>query len=308
VHGVTIPPGRRRRAEIPAGRLVSGTDLEMQVEVVNGRRPGPRLWLSAAIHGDELNGVEIIRRVLDRVSPRDLAGCVLAVPIVNVFGFIEGSRYLPDRRDLNRSFPGSRRGSLAARLAHLFIEDVVRRSDAGIDFHTGSDHRANAPQIRGDLDDPDLVRLTRAFGAGFAVHAGLRDGSLRQAATEMGKQVLVFEGGQAHRFDAAAIAAGVDGTLRVMKALGMVANGPAPARRQVQVRSTTWIRARRAGIFRTQLELGARVEQGHTIGEISDVVGGRPTRIRAPATGWIIGINRHPLVNRGDALANLGRE
>jgi predicted deacylase len=176
--------------------------------------------LSGAIHGDEIVGVEIIRQLLDALEPDAIAGAVIAAPVVNVFGFVFESRYLPDRRDLNRSFPGSKRGSLAARLARLFMDEVVSRSDVGIDFHAGSDGRTNLPQIRGNLKDPETRRLSTAFGAPVMIHAGTIKGSLRSAALKQGKRVLLFEGGEPSRFNPAAVQAGVEGTLRVMVSLG----------------------------------------------------------------------------------------
>ncbi len=217
----TVAPGRTARFELPFARLPTGSDASLPVAVVNGRYAGPHVWLSGAIHGDELNGVEIIRRVLRRLEARRLHGAVLAVPIVNVFGFLSESRYLPDRRDLNRSFPGSGRGSLANRLAHLFMTEVVSQCSLGIDLHTATNHRINLPQLRANLDDPETRRLAVAFGAPFAIQARLRDGSLRQAALDQEIGVLLYEAGQAHRFDEAAIQAGVEGVLRVLNELKM---------------------------------------------------------------------------------------
>jgi predicted deacylase len=194
VAGTTVAPGRRQLVEVPVARLPTATRLNLPIIVLNGLRPGPKLWLSAVVHGDELNGLEIIRRVLEVVRPRRLAGMLLAVPVVNVFGMVTETRYLPDRRDLNRSFPGSPKGSLAAQLANLFMTNVVAACDMGIDLHTGSDHRFNLPQIRGDLEDPTTLRLARAFGAPVSVHAPLRDGSLREACRRRGIPVVVYEG------------------------------------------------------------------------------------------------------------------
>jgi predicted deacylase len=276
--------------------------------VINGRYAGPHIWLSAAVHGDELNGVEIIRRVLRRLEARRLRGAVLAVPIVNVFGFLNESRYLPDRRDLNRSFPGSRRGSLANRLAGLFMSQIVSKCSLGIDLHTATNHRTNAPQIRADLDDPETRELARAFGAPFAIQARLRDGSLRQAATEKGIGVLVYEAGEAHRFDEEAVTAGVDGVLRVMSGLGMVdIDLPPPGPVRI-VRRTSWVRARRGGIATLDVELGAKVERGGTLGSIADAFGSRPSKIRSPSSGWVIALSLNPLISPGDALVNLATE
>ena len=218
----TVAPGRRRRFELPIARLMSGTPVALPVVVLHGREDGPTVWLSGAVHGDELCGVEIIRLVLEALEPSAMSGTVIAVPVVNVHGFNTGQRYLPDRRDLNRSFPGSPRGSLAARIAHLLLTEVVGRCSAGIDLHTGSDHRTNLPQIRADLDDAETLRLAEAFGAPVSIHSRTRDGSLRQAATEVGATVLLYEGGEALRFDPTAIAAGRDGTMRVLAELGMI--------------------------------------------------------------------------------------
>jgi len=287
-------------------RLATGVPMSLSLSVVNGRWSGPTVWLSGAIHGDEVNGVEIVRTVAGRLDARQTAGTVIAVPVVNVLGFLAGDRYLPDRRDLNRSFPGSQRGSLAARIAHLFMTNVVDRCSAGIDFHTGTNHRSNLPQIRANLGDPETRRLAEAFAPEVLVQASLRDGSLRQAATERGVTTLLYEGGQPNRFDPSAVAAGVDGTLRVLAALGMITGPPPAPAGTVEVSRTTWVRARRSGLARMHVRLGDRVTAGDTIAEIGDVLGGRPTIARAPADAIVIGASTDPLVNRGDALANLG--
>ncbi len=201
-----IPPGRSLRLDLPVSRLPTQTLLSLPITIVNGVTPGPRLWLSAALHGDELNGVEIIRQVLAKIKPKQLRGTLLAVPIVNVFGFIEQSRYLPDRRDLNRCFPGSENGSLASRLANLFMREIVSHSTHGIDLHTAAINRVNLPQIRGNLKDPETYRCAKAFGTKIIMHANTRDGSLRQAATKKGIPVLLYEAGEALRFNSQAIA------------------------------------------------------------------------------------------------------
>lgn len=300
-----VERGARIRLELPAARLATGSPLGLPVEVVHGLRPGPRVWLAAAIHGDELNGVEIIRQVLSECSPRRLAGTLVAVPIVNVFGFITESRYLPDRRDLNRSFPGSARGSLAARIAHLFMKEVVEGSQVGIDLHTGSADRTNLPQIRADLSDGETRELARAFGAPIVIHSGLRDGSLRAAAGARGARVLVYEGGEPRRFNRSAIDAGVTGTLRVLAALGMRRNSPSPPGPILESRKTAWIRAGRSGLFRAEVEPGDRVEKGQRVGLIKDAFGDQALRVKARTGGVVIGLSLQPHVNRGDALMHV---
>ena len=184
IGNVRVRAGSTKEVELPITRLVTGGDVSLPVRVVHGREPGPTVWVNAAIHGDEVMGIEVIRQAVATLSPRTLRGTLVAVPVVNVLGFMTGDRYLPDRRDLNRSFPGSARGSLASRIAHLFMTEVVSKCDVGIDLHTASDRRTNLPQIRADLDDPRTRSLAEAFGAPVMLHARLRDGSLRQAARD----------------------------------------------------------------------------------------------------------------------------
>ena len=293
-----VAPGERRRCQLRVARLPTDTWLSLPVEVVNGQGNGPGLWLTAAVHGDEINGVEIIST---------LRGAVVAVPIVNVFGFISQERYLPDRRDLNRSFPGTAKGSLAARLAHLLTSEVVMHCSHGIDLHTGSNHRTNLPQVRADLDDADTLAMARAFGAPVMVHANTRDGSLRKTAADRGNRVLLYEGGEAQRFNEDAIATGTAGVMRVMQALGMVdhapnLNGPATT----MVRKSQWLRARRAGILHMFVAIGDRVEGGQELGVINDTFGRRVSSVRARRPGIVIGSTLNPLVTQGDALVHVG--
>lgn len=306
IGGVTVISGKKQRIDVPVAHLPTQTPISLPVTVINGTRPGPCLWVSAAIHGDEINGVEIIRQVLSQVKPRRLQGTLIAVPIVNVFGFIEQSRYLPDRRDLNRSFPGSPRGSLAARLANLFMREIVAHCTHGIDLHTASHHRINLPQIRANLNDPDTYHVAKAFGAPLMIHAETRDGSLREAAAKRGIPILLYEAGEALRFDADAIQTGVQGVLRVMSVLGMYPSKPLEHHDLgVKVDKTRWIRASRSGILHIEIELGDRVSRRQRLGFISDAFGERSTTVHAPSNGIVIGHTRNPLVNQGDGIFHL---
>jgi predicted deacylase len=301
-----VPPGRKVRIELPFAKLATGSTASLPVAVINGRSTGPNVWISGGIHGDEVNGVEIVRRVMKQLDAKSLRGAVIAVPIVNPLGFIHESRYMPDRRDLNRSFPGSVRGSSASRLAHLFMTEIVDKCAVGIDCHTASGHRTNVPQIRTDTDDAETLTLARAFGAPFTIHARLRDGSLREAATSRGIKVLLLEAGQAHRFDDDALNVGVNGILRSLRALGMI-DARLPRGKVTRViRKTRWVRARRGGIVEVFSKLSQRVAEGDIIAEISDAFGYRPTSVRATANGWVIGRSLNPQVNPGDALINIG--
>ena len=306
IGGVEVLPGRKQRLELPIARLPTQTLLSLPVTVINGRYQGPCLWLSAAIHGDEINGVDIIRQVLTQVKPHRLHGRLIAVPIVNMFGFIEQSRYLPDRRDLNRSFPGSKRGSLAARLAHLFMTEVVAHCDYGIDLHTASFHRVNWPQVRGDFSNAKTYAVAKAFGAPIIIHSSMRDGSLRQAAANRGIPVLLYEAGEALRFDQAAIATGVTGILQVMSALGMYSSPILhPSVDPIEVQETKWVRASRSGMLHPAVTLGQSIQKKQSLGFITDAFGDRTSKIDSPYNGIVIGHTNNPLVNQGDGLFHL---
>ncbi len=307
IGSIRVRAGRARALELPVTRLVTGADISLPVRVVHGKEEGPTVWLDAAIHGDEVVGVEVIRQVMAELDPQTFRGTLIAVPIVNVLGFMNGDRYLPDRRDLNRSFPGSARGSLASRIAHLFMAEVVSKCEVGIDLHTGSDRRSNLPQIRADLDDPRTRELAAAFGAPVMLHARTRDGSLRQAAREHGAATLLYEGGENLRFDKYAIDPAVAGVRRVLGMLGMTEGADVPAAStSVECRISGWVRARSTGILDLDAELGQRVELGERLGALVDSFGKTLRLVRANRDGIVIGRTEAPLVNRGDALVHLG--
>ena len=307
IGGTAIPAGERHLVDLPVAKLSNHTPVTLPVHVVHGAAPGPTMFISAAIHGDELNGVEIIRRVLRTLAPASLAGTLLAVPIVNAYGFIGRSRYLPDRRDLNRSFPGSPNGSLAARIAHLLLKEVVNRCQLGIDLHTAAVHRVNLPQIRCEFQRrPRCRELGIAFGAPVILESHARSGSLRKAAREMGVDVLVYEGGEGLRFDDFAIQAGVDGIAGVMLNVGMLQQPdgfePAPVPAPFYANSSAWVRAPEGGIFRTAKRIGETVNEHEIIGFIANPYEDADVPVIAPRRGIIIGRTTLPIVNLGDAL------
>ena len=310
IGGVTIAPGCRHSIDLPVAQLHTHTPLTMPVQIVRGKIDGPVLFVSAAIHGDELNGIEIIRRLLQHKSLNRLKGTLIAIPIVNVYGVIHHSRYLPDRRDLNRSFPGSDRGSLASRVASLFMNEIVENCTHGIDIHTGAVHRENLPQIRANMDHEETERLAQAFGVPVMLNSDLRDGSLRQAADDYGIPILLYEAGQALRFDELSIRAGVRGVISVMRELGMLA--PSRSRRKKSLeplvaRSSHWVRAPESGIFRAFVPLGARVKRGETLGVIDSPYGDSEEKVLASYSGLVIGRTNLPLINEGDALFHVAR-
>jgi len=306
--GTAAPAGALTRVELPVSRLPTGMWLSLPVGILHGRRPGPVLWISATMHGDELNGVPIIRHLLQRIDPKTFAGTLLTVPIVNIFGLLQESRYLPDRRDLNRCFPGSERGSAASQLAHLFMQKVVAHCDVGLDLHTGSGGRENWPQIRCDLDDEETRRLATQFGAPLMMHAKLRDGSLREAATKLGKRVLLYEAGEASRFDAHAVEIGVRGAERVMASLGMLDAPTTSTEPDALVsRFSLWSRAPRAGFCEMSVALGSKVEAGQQVAEVFNALTPKGMAVRSKIDGVVVGLLRTPLVQRGDAIAHIAQ-
>ncbi len=309
IAGVQVAAGETRSVQLPVAHLYTNTPVTLPVRVLRGRGAGPTLFISAALHGDEIIGVEIIRRLLALPVMKRLSGTLLAVPVVNTLAFLHQSRYLPDRRDLNRSFPGSETGSLAARLAHLFLEEIVGRSDYGIDLHTGAIHRPNLPHIRADLGNPENLRLARAFGVPLLLNSAPTAGTLRQYTTEKGIPVLLYESSEALRFDEYAIRTGVRGVLNVMVELGMLP----PSRRAAKLpeavvaKSSTWVRAAASGILRGQVALGEEVRKGQVLGYIGDPLGEMETQVLANAHGVVVGRSALPLVYEGDAVFHLAR-
>ncbi len=299
-----IALGKRATVDIPVSMLADHTPVTLSVHVIHGSRPGPVLFVSAAIHGDEVIGVEIVRRLLKAEGLDDMAGTLLAVPIVNTFGFQNHSRYLPDRRDLNRVFPGVAAGSMASRLAHIFMTEVVGRSDVGIDLHSAAIHRTNLPQIRLTPDNEHLAELGRVFGAPVMMYSKLREGSLRMAAEEAGVDVLLYEAGEGLRFDELAARAGVTGILRVMHHLGMLDEDVIPDTDTAPVlcKSSRWYRAPVGGVFRGYLGTGDAVEPGTVLGAVSDPFGDVEEDVICTTEGIIIGRTNMPVVYEGDAL------
>ncbi|MCB1173870.1 MAG: succinylglutamate desuccinylase/aspartoacylase family protein [Leptospiraceae bacterium] len=308
IAGQLIQPGENRLLRLPLPGLHSETSVHMPVRVIHGREAGPVLFLSGAVHGDEINGIEIIRRILSLPSLKRMKGTLLAVPIVNVLGFDSHSRYLPDRRDLNRCFPGQEEGTLAARIANIFMQEIVVRSSIGIDLHTAAIHRDNFPQIRADLKDPALYNLAYSFAAPVLLHSAPPVGSLRHAAAHKSVSVMVFEAGEALRFDELSIRVAVHGILNVMRELNMLP--PAKARKKsrptVLLRSSHWVRASKSGILRAQVKLGDIVNKGEVLGIISDPTGQSDQMVLASGDGIIIGRTNIPLIYEGEALFHIG--
>ena len=251
INGITIHPGERMTIMLPMPKLYDSTPMNMPVHIIRGKDSGPVLCVTGALHGDEINGVEIIRKLLKKTFLKKICGTLIAVPIVNIYGFLYQNRYLMDRRDLNRSFPGSSKGSLASRLAYLVMNELVAHATHFIDLHTGSQQRNNLPQIRANLDMPITERLAKAFDAPVILHAKERDGSLRQAANDKGIPLLLYEAGEALRFNESAIRVGLRGIINVMHVLNMLPETNVPVHYHSSIaRSSYWVRAAQSGILR----------------------------------------------------------
>jgi len=301
-----ILPGSAERLSWSATELFEGVPVSTPVLVVNGELPGPILCLTAAVHGDELNGIEMVRRVLHDINPSKLSGAVIGVPIVNVQGFRRGSRYLPDRRDLNRYFPGNPKGSAAARIAHSLFTDVIAHCDALVDLHTGSFERANLPQIRADLRNPDVVTLTLGFGSMVVLHSEPTVGTLRHAATMAGIPAVTVEAGGPSQLELAEVKDGVKGIETLLTTLGMVKKlrlwgDPEP----VYYRSS-WVRADNGGILLADVSLGSTVRKGDLLGTITDPMNNARTELISPYSGRIIGMARNQVVMPGFAAFHVG--
>jgi predicted deacylase len=313
IAGTDVHLGQSILIDIPLPDLYMHTSLSMPVEVIRGRRKGPTLFVSAAVHGDEINGVEIIRRLMKNDSVlKGMKGTLIAIPVVNVYGFINQSRYLPDRRDLNRCFPGSEQGSLAARLANTFMTEVASKCTHGIDLHTAAIHRDNLPQIRADLSNATVEEMAQAFKAPVIVNSNLIEGSLRHASMGFNVPVIVYEAGEALRFNEFAIRAGVKGVIGVMRRLGMLATR-ARTKKAIRLpfvaRSSAWVRAPQSGIFRMIVPMGAHVNKNDLLGMVAAPYGTVDTEkpVLATYSGVVIGRTNLPLVNEGEALFHIAR-
>ncbi|MCG9579380.1 succinylglutamate desuccinylase/aspartoacylase family protein [Vibrio europaeus] len=306
IAGQTIAMGQSRQLNIPVARLYTDTELFIPVHVQRANKAGPTVFVSAAIHGDELNGVEIIRRLIASQLPI-IKGTLILVPMVNVYGVLNQSRYLPDRRDLNRCFPGSLKGSLTSRLAYTFMTNIVQHCDYGIDLHTGAIHRSNLPQIRANLADEETLSLAKAFGVPVLMNATLRDGSLREAATSNNTRILLYEAGEALRFDPLSIQAGVKGVKNVLMSLGLLRKSrrKKPPIEPFVSNKSEWIRAAGSGFVNEAVKLGERVEKGQILADINSPLGAPIQQLTSTRSGIIIGKQNIPLVQEGDAMFHI---
>jgi len=308
IAGQEIHPGETKEIKINIARLPSHTQIDTPIFVSRGLEEGPVLALTAGMHGDEINGMEIVRRILDAGLNRPKRGTVVCMPIVNIYGFLNYSRDVPDGKDINRSFPGHKNGSLASRVAYNLMHEVIPFIDYGIDFHTGGAMRTNYPQVRAVLRDDKNMELAKAFAAPFTLDMPFRPNSLRKEAAKHGKNIIVYEGGESLRFDNHAIEEGISGTLRLMKHLNMIDWSAEPKEVNRVIWNSSWIRAKHAGLFQPNVLSGQLVHKGEWVGTITDPFGDFKEQIVAPETSYVIGLNNIPVINAGDALMHLGMD
>ncbi len=306
--GVTIKAGEEHHINLEVAMLPSRTPITIPVVIVRAKKAGPALLLQGGLHGDEINGIEIVRRIVDNDLHHPQKGTVICIPLLNVFGFLHFSRDVPDGKDVNRSFPGNKNGSLASKVAYTLMKEIMPLIDYGIDFHTGGASRTNYPQIRCALPDERNEMLAAAFNAPYTISAKLIPKSLRAAAHKRQKHIIVFEGGESMRFDEFAIQHGIDGTLRVMQQLGMRKTAPGAFKPSTRINNTKWVRAEASGLWVSKVDAGETVEKGRRLGYVTSPYGDWRKEIISPLGGYVIGLNNLPVVNKGDALVHIGSE
>jgi len=309
INGVRVRPGQSVNIEIPIAKLPSHTLIDLPIFIRRAQEEGPVVLISGGIHGDEINGIVTARRLLAEMDQgwSLLRGTLIFIPLMNIYGFLSTSRTFPDGRDLNRSFPGSKKGSLASRIAFIINEEIIPQIDYGIDFHTGGRMLSNHPQVRVDFKDKVGLDLAKSFGTHFIVNSKHIEKSFRKTAFKARKHILVYEGGESMRVDDFAIEEGVQGTKRLLHSLGMLSNSTKAIESTI-LKESNWVRAKASGIFNPSVKLGESVKKGQIMAEISDPYGQVKIDVKSPTNGHVIGINNLPVINVGDALVHIGKE
>jgi len=307
INNTEILPGQNEKIEVNIARLPSHSTIDIGINVARAKKPGPVLLLVGGMHGDEINGIEIVRRIIENGWNIPTRGTIISIPIINIYGFIHFSRYVPDGKDVNRSFPGNKNGSLASRVAYYLMKDILPQIDLGLDFHTGGADRTNYPQIRCNMNSEENEQLAAIFNAPFTIHSMYRPKSLRYSANKLGKKILVFEGGESARFDEFAIREGMNGALRIMRHLKMTPYKAPKAKHTNQIiKHSSWVRAHTSGIFLSNVKSGEQVRKNQIMGFISDPFDEFKIPVKAPASGFVIGLNHNPILHQGDAIMHIG--
>ncbi|MBT8187251.1 MAG: succinylglutamate desuccinylase/aspartoacylase family protein [Croceitalea sp.] len=308
INGHEVLPGTTKLVSIEIARLPTGTLIDIPVHVFNSKKEGPTVLVQAGLHGDEINGIETLRRMLQLGEFTTNRGAVIVVPILNVFGFIHFSRDVPDGKDVNRSFPGSRLGSLASRMAYHFTNEILPQIDFGIDLHTGGAQRSNYPQVRYTEGDETSEKMALQFNAPFYFSSRLITGSFRKAAHKLGKPIIVYEAGESMRFDEMAITTAIQGIRNVFAGLDMSKEeDKSNTKSSIHLQNTKWVRASRAGMFIPEVKNGALIQKGQVLGKVTDIFAKKSKEIKSPMEGYVICLNHQAVVNQGDALFHVGK-
>tara|TARA_B100001146_G_scaffold225213_1_gene247966 strand:+ start:52586 stop:53557 length:972 start_codon:yes stop_codon:yes gene_type:complete len=309
--GETIPPGSSQELNFSFAKLHTNTPIDVPIIIERSQYEGPTVLITAGIHGDEVNGIEIVRQIVSKGINRPKIGTIICIPIINIFGFLQKVREFPDGRDLNRSFPGSRSGSLAGRVAHQLMSDIIPHVQYCLDFHTGGSSRFNAPHIRIAKGSKELTQLADIFNAPFILYAKNLKKSFRNACRKREVPMLLFEGGKSNSIDPVVSNTGVNGTKRVLHHLGMLQSKfkvSTPSQESVIITHSKWVRAQYSGMFRSLVKVGSFVNKGEVIGQITDPYGKINHRVRASNEGYVFNVNEAPLIYQGDALFHLSTE
>lgn len=305
INGEVINPGEDKQVHIGIARLPTYTSIDLSIRIIRAKEDGPVVLLSGGLHGDEINGIEIVRRLISNNQLNLISGTIIAIPLMNVYGFIQNVRGVPDGKDINRSFPGTKNGSLAKLVAHSIVQEIIPKIDFGIDFHTGGASRANYPQIRCVFSNEKDLELANAFAPPVILHSGLIDKSFRKAAHKKGKPIIVYETGESMRLDEFGIQTAIDGTYRLLNYFGMREGNTPTAYTPAMFKKSSWIRSKVAGIFNPTIKLGDTVKPRQLVGKITDPYGNESYRVLNRNRGIVIGLNNSPVVHKGDAILHI---
>ena len=306
-----IKPGQSAKINFNTAKLYTQTTVEVPIIVERSTKPGPVVLITGGIHGDEINGVEIVRQTIAKGMNKPAKGTIICIPVVNVFGFLNMQREFPDGRDLNRMFPGSKTGPLASKVAYQFTEEILPIADYCLDFHTGGSSRFNAAQIRIDKGDEELLNLAHIFNAPFIVYSKTISKSYRKSCMKLGKPVLLFEGGKSSDSNKEIAKIGVEGIQRILSHLGMLRedfNVPKANHNSIIIEDSTWMRAKYSGLLHVKIPIGKKVEKGEYIAILTDPYGSFRHKVKATQTGYIINVNQSPIVYQGDAIFHISKE
>ncbi|MFC7356309.1 succinylglutamate desuccinylase/aspartoacylase family protein [Jejudonia soesokkakensis] len=309
--GETIKPGQSKTINFSFAKLYTSTKVEIPVIIERSKKAGPTVLLTGGIHGDEINGVEIVRQVIAKKINKPRIGTIICIPILNIFGFLNADRAFPDGRDLNRSFPGTKTGSLASRVAYHFTKEILPHADYCLDFHTGGAQRFNAPQVRISPDNEQLLELSNIFNAPFTVFSSNLNKTYRNTCNGMGIPILLFEGGKSLESNKYIVKEGFDGVVRFLNHLKMLGEEHKIVEAKkppVLIEKSRWIRAQRSGLLHVKIDCNKYVEKDEFLATITDPYGTMRFKVTAPNAGYIINVNHAPIVNQGDAIFHISTE